>query len=111
MKNYIIKFHVLPLDNTWISTYRNDTFSHTGENALDACEMFFAHVETLGLFVDPYAAKHPRKLYRDNGHGPQQVGYIFNASTEIEINGRWVRRFADLYTEINETATPQEFTA
>lgn len=111
MKNYILKFYVLPQDNTWISTYRNDTFIHTGDNALDACEMFFAHVETLGLFVDPHAAKNPRKMYRDNGHGPQQVGFIFNASVEIEINDRWVKRYADLCVEINEAATPQEFTA
>lgn len=111
MKNYIIKFNVRPTNNSWWSRYRNESFTTHSQNITDAIELFFVHLETLGLDVSNYAAKHPERMYTNTANGPQQVGYIFKASTEINDNGRWVRKYAEIWSEINEIHIPQEFTA
>lgn len=111
MKNYIIKFNVMPTDNSWWSSYRNETFTTHGNTLGEALDYFFVHLEDLGLDVSNYAAKHPQKMYTDTANGPQQVGLIFKASTEIDNNGKWVRKYADIWAEVNEMYIPQEFTA
>ena len=65
----------------------------------------------MGLDVSNYAAKHPQKMYTDTANGPQQVGLVFKASTDIDNNGKWVRKYADIWAEVNEMYIPKEFTA
>lgn len=46
-------------------------------------------------------------MYRGTPTGEaKQVGIVFKARTEIESNGKWINKFADVWTEINELVSP-----
>lgn len=41
-------------------------------------------------------------MYVDTKGGARQVGFVFKASTEIEFNHSWCKKYADIWTTINE---------
>lgn len=108
MKTYIFTFNVIPTDNSWWSAYRNETIRVHAANLNEAKEAFYNELaERFDLNVSTHAKKTANKMYRDTPDGGVvQVGIVVKAKTEIEGNGKWISKFADVWAEINELVSP-----
>lgn len=103
MKTYVFEFNVVPTDNSWWSSYRNERVKVCAENLQTAKEMFIEQLsEKYCLDVSKTAAKTPKKMYADTKDGAKQTGLVFKASTEVQFNYSWRKKYADIWTTINE---------
>lgn len=100
---YQFDFTVTPTDNSWWSSYRNESIKVHADNLNEAIDAF---VEVLNdkydMSISRTARKNPQKMYRDTDKGAVQVGYVFKASTEVDFDRRWIKKYADIWTEITE---------
>lgn len=108
MKTYIFTFNVIPTDNSWWSAYRNETTRVNAANLNEAKNVFYNELaEEYGLNVSTHAKNTANKMYRDTPTSEaKQIGIVFKARTEIESNGKWINKFADVWAEINELVSP-----
>lgn len=108
MKTYIFTFNVILTDNSWWSTYRNETIRVNAANLNEAKKVFLNELaEEYDLNVSAHAKNTAKKMYRDTPTGKaKQIGLVFKARTEIESNGKWINKFAEVWTEINELVSP-----
>lgn len=108
MKTYIFTFNVIPTDNSWWSTFRNETIRVNAASINEAKSDFYDVLAgRYGLSVSAHAQKNARKMFREASNGESvQIGFVFKAKVEIESNGRWISKFADVWTEINELISP-----
>ena len=110
MINYLFSFNICPTDNSWWTTYdRKNTFRTSASSLKEAEEKYFEYLSSLGFEVSKTARRKYNKMYRDTKEGlPFQVGKVFKASTEIDFDREWKKRFADVWTEINVLNNPFE---
>lgn len=113
MKTYLFNFTVEPTNNSWWSTYRNESVKINAESLKAAKEKFFEVLEESYFFeLSKTARKKPAKMYTDFKDGStKRTGYVFKASTEIEWNEnniRWKKVFANIWTSINVLMNPFE---
>ena len=110
MKTYIFTFNVIPTDNSWWSSYRNETICIHAANLNEAKAKFYeTFSEEYYYNVSENAKRTANKMYREASTGEaKQIGIVFKAKTEVELNGKWVNKFANVWTEINELVSPFE---
>lgn len=100
---YQFDFTVAPTDNSWWSFYRNESIDVHANNLSEAIDAFVEELnDRFNLSISRTAKKNPQKMYRDTDKGAVQVGYVFKASTEVDFDRRWVKKYADIWTEIAE---------
>lgn len=110
MNTYLFTFNCVPTDNSWWTTYDKKNIFRTSASSLkEAEESYFEHLSSLGFEVSKTAKKRFSKMYRDSKEGsPKLVGKVFKASTEIDFDRVWKKRFADVWTEISILNNPFE---
>lgn len=108
MKSYVFAFTVVPTDNSWQSPYRNESERISADSLKEAKEKFYNVLnDRYYLSVSENAKNTAKKMYRDTPTGEaKQIGLVFKARTEIESNGKWINKFAEVWTEINELVSP-----
>lgn len=101
---YQFEFTVTPTDNSWWSSYRNESVKVNANDLNDAIEKFAEVLDSdYDLSISRTALKKPQKMYCDTDKGAKQVGYVFKASTDVDFDHRWVKKYADIWTEIMVT--------
>lgn len=109
MNTYLFSFNICPTDNSWWTTYNKESFKTSGSSLAEAENNFFEYLSSLGFEVSKTARKKYNKMYRDlKEGGSRQVGKVFKASTEIDFDRTWKKRFAEVWTEINVLNNPFE---
>ncbi len=112
MKTFNYNFSVIPTNNTWWDTRRNENVRIEAENIQAANEKFFEVLENKYYFeISKTARKRPAKMYCDFKDGStKQTGLIWKVSLEIEWSHEkpWKKVFADIWTEINVLNNPFE---
>lgn len=93
MNTYLFNFDICPIDKTWWTSYRNESFKTSADSIKEAEENFFNYLSNnLGFEVSKTAKKRFSKMYRDTKEGScKQVGKVFKASTEIDFDRVWKR--------------------
>lgn len=101
MKSYLFRFNVTPTDNSWWTTFRNESEHVNAESVSEAEERFFDILEQkYGFEVSNSAKKRPNKMYIDTPDGSKQVGFVYKAKTQIDVSGKWTNKYADIWTSI-----------
>ena len=110
MKTYLFNFNICPNDNSWWTTYNKESFQVTAKDLFEAENLYFEYLSNnLGFEISKTARKKYHKMYRDTKEGKSiQVGKVFKASTEIDFDRTWKKKFADVWTEINVLNNPFE---
>ena len=110
MKTYLYNFAVEPIKNDWFSTWRNENVRIEAESLKAANEKFFVVLEEKYFFeISKTARKNPSKMYCDFKDGStKQTGFVFKASTEIDFDRKWKKRFANIWASIEVLMNPFE---
>ena len=109
MKTYLFNFNICPTDNSWWTTYNKESFKTAAKDLFEAENNYFEYLSSLGFEISKTARKKYHKMYRDTKEGISiQVGKVFKASTEIDFDRVWKKRFAEVWTEINVLNNPFE---
>lgn len=102
MKKFIFEFTVDPTDNSWWSSYRNETIKVSAESLKEAKALFREILRKNFYFqISENGMKTAMKMYTDTNEGAKQIGLVFKASTEIESSGKWVKKYANIWAEIH----------
>lgn len=106
MKNYEFIYTVTPNKENadWWCDIRDIHFECEAENLNEAKECFQYHLDSKwSVEISKTALKNPSKMYRDRkGAKPEVVGYVFNASHEVQFEKGWRNRYCWVWTEIRE---------
>lgn len=101
MNTYLFKFNVVPTDNSWWTTFRNESETIAAENVSDAKELYFDILsQKYGFEVSKSARKTADKMFVDTPNGSKQIGFVYKAKTQIDVNCKWVNKYADIWTSI-----------
>jgi len=112
MKTYDFKYTVTPKpeDNTWWCDIHGKHFECEAESLDEAKEAFKEHLDnTWCVEISKTALAKPDKMYRDMRDAPPEVvGYVFLGHHEVQFESGWKDRLCWIWTEIHETAYPEE---
>lgn len=92
----------------WIDI-RNKHTEIIADNLKDACMQFAELLDDKWCIrLTKNGIKTAAPMYRDRENAePQQVGYVFNAHTEIDFGTSWKHRNIMLWTTIKESRYPE----
>lgn len=110
MNTYLYNFTVEPILKDWWDSRRNEKVRIQAENLKAANEKFLAVLEDEYCFeISKTAKKNPSKMYTEyKDESSKWTGLIWKASTEIDFDREWKKRFANIWTEINVLNNPFE---
>ena len=115
MKTYLFKYTVVPKDSTWSCDINNKYIEICACSLKEAVALFRDMLNSVSPYfsISQTAARKARKMFRtvdgDNGRPGEkhvQIGYVFNASTDVHYYSFWRKKYAEIWAEISELVNP-----
>lgn len=106
---FLFEFTVTPTDNSWWSSYRNESVKVSANDIHSAIALFAEKLDSeYCMTISASALKRPRKMYVDADDTAKHIGYVFKASTMVDFDRRWVKKYANMWTTISVISNPFE---
>ena len=105
MNTYLLSFNAEPSTNDfWCDSPKPCKVS--AESVNEAIKKYIA--EEGDLTFSKSAFKHKGAIYQDTKTGTIQCGYVISASTYLDINQGWKKRYLKLWVTIDQLINPFE---